>query len=556
MWILILFGIVCCEKEDPIILPQLVISEAFDITNNTATIQAQVIEKGTEEVLEYGFQWQEGREPNEISPVEILDSPFAEGLITTTLSNLKLGTTYYYRIYARTKTDTYRSSTISFSTSSPQLEKLSPTEGTTNTKVVITGQYFGVEPEQVSVFMAGDTASILEMTDTQITFIAPKTSTGSVEVTVRVGGAVSNALPFNYQAGFTFSPNKVRQGVTLSVIIPGQGSGNVFRVGGVKVESEGEYPRNGGREYIVKIPKDVSVGEATIEVVDGNGNSIPNADEAPLTVLSGGNWTQKQSLPEGQVKNTVGFAINNKGYVLIKNNLYTYDPVAEVWSLYQTFDNSVALRYMRAVVIAEKAYILSGTKLWQFDPTTKLLTPRKDFPGNGRRELLSFTDGIHGFFGMGESDGSKNPLDFWKYDPASDTWLRLADFPSDGLNVFNPPVGVYINGKGYIVSAKVYQYDTATDTFAEIESDAYIHMDNAIYVLNNKVYYLDFYLDRFFEYDPVENELIEEVGFPGQDRIDPFTFIINDKMYMGAGWGYIDRRQTTYQDVWQFVPGK
>ena len=58
-------SVTCCypdpsrmRKDEPVVLPNLKIVNAIHITNNTATLQANILEKGTAEIVEFGFIWQ------------------------------------------------------------------------------------------------------------------------------------------------------------------------------------------------------------------------------------------------------------------------------------------------------------------------------------------------------------------------------------------------------------------------------------------------------------------------------------------------------------------
>ena len=70
----------------------------------------------------------------------------------------------------------------------------------------------------------------------------------------------------------------------------------------------------------------------------------------------------------------------------------------------------------------------------------------KDFPGANRVFPFAFSIGDFGYIGGG-FDGSSPLNDFWKYDPNADAWTKMADLPFSGRSacfVFS------IGNKGYV----------------------------------------------------------------------------------------------------------
>ncbi|MFV0365504.1 MAG: Kelch repeat-containing protein [Mangrovibacterium sp.] len=171
----------------------------------------------------------------------------------------------------------------------------------------------------------------------------------------------------------------------------------------------------------------------------------------------------------------------------------------------------------------------------------------------------------YGFVGLGR-DGENDLLsDFWRFDPAADTygsWAKVADFPgiarthavSFSLNGY-----LYV-GTGYTDIAgesadKVlylndfFKYDPATDAWTEIDpmpTEGVISGDGlracTAFVLGNKAY-VGFGYDGINEYKDLyvfdgATETWEAntlTTFPGKKLTGAASFVIGNKAYVGAG---------------------
>src|SRR6185503_14190540 len=111
-------------------------------------------------------------------------------------------------------------------------------------------------------------------------------------------------------------------------------------------------------------------------------------------------WTQKANFPGGPTS-AVAFSINGKGYTgtgvnggyVWYNSFYEYDPASNVW------------------------------------------TPKANFPGAARGYAVGFATANKGYIGGGFS-GTPGVfvayIDFYEYDPLTDTWTQVADYPGAG----------------------------------------------------------------------------------------------------------------------------
>lgn len=552
-----LFVLIGCEKEEPVVLPNLEIVNATQITNNAATLQAKILEKGTAEIIEFGFIWQANGEPfldNPATQKVILDTPVEEGAISATISGLQAGTAYSYKAFVSTQSDTYTSMVTSFQTQTPLIESISPAEGIQDTEVTLTGQYFSSNPDQVKVFVEGEAAEVTAASETQLTFIMPENTPGNVVVQVEVNGVRSTeAANFNYLYSFTLRHHEVRAGKTVVVNVFNSSQGNTYKIGGIEAKQAWTWLNDGYREIGVEVPASLPPGETTIEVFDTDGNPLANAHPDPLTIIPSGTWAKKQDVDVGGYYKTVGFVVNGKGYVIAGDKVHPYDQDTDSWSAPATIDFlSNSFFYLNAFIIEGDAYILADTELYRFDPATLSLEVRQSFPGAGKHYLISFSDGNHLFTGLGYYYSDTNeqiaPADFWKYQPSSDTWMQLADLPSS-IHYANPaPVAAYLHGKGYIFGLdKQVVYDTKAASTLETDVMVDRFEIDHIFTLNNRLYYGR---DTFYEFDPSKEIVLEESTSAAVSANPRFTLIFEDKAYVGVA-----KDGTPAIELWKFTPG-
>ena len=199
-------------------------------------------------------------------------------------------------------------------------------------------------------------------------------------------------------------------------------------------------------------------------------------------------WNKLNDVGMGKRERAVGFALMGKGY------LFGGQDTAEV----------------------------IHKDLWSYDPTTDIWTQKGDLPGSARRDAVSFAIGNYAYVGTG-MDSVSAPTgitlkDFWRYNPLTNAWTAVADFPGMGGNGVYFSTGFSVAGKGYICGGK-----TGSAT----------------------------YTAQLWEYKPSNNQWIQRASFPGGVRYQMASFVVGSKAYVGMG---ID--QNIYKkDMYCYDPG-
>jgi N-acetylneuraminic acid mutarotase len=185
------------------------------------------------------------------------------------------------------------------------------------------------------------------------------------------------------------------------------------------------------------------------------------------------------------------------------------DDVLGNWVWMADFDG-VARSNSVSFVIDEVGYVACGydgydrlKDLWAFDPdgsTRGSWTQKASMPDDAseRNSAVAFVADGNGYVGLG-FDGTDYLGDFWKYMPASNSWVAIDDFPGSARY---GAVGFTSNGYGYVGCG----YDGN-------------------------------YLKDFYVYDPSTESWDDgsTTSFPGTKRLGASTFEIDGDVYLVAG---------------------
>jgi N-acetylneuraminic acid mutarotase len=157
------------------------------------------------------------------------------------------------------------------------------------------------------------------------------------------------------------------------------------------------------------------------------------------------------------------------------------------------------------------------TDFYAYDLRAGFWATKKSFPGTARERAVAFSANGKGYVGLGYNrEQNKEELgDLWQYDPAADTWTRVADF--GGTARYNA-VGFAIGGKAYVGTG--YDGDT--------------------------------YNSDFWEYDVANNSWREIQSYPGEKIEGGLSFVIGENGYVCTG-----RNNGLHNtDFWEFSPSE
>jgi PKD repeat protein len=204
-----------------------------------------------------------------------------------------------------------------------------------------------------------------------------------------------------------------------------------------------------------------------------------------------------------------------------------YDPVANQWTQLANVPGP-ARGYAVGFALGGKGYIGGGISgcggiglndFYSYNPSTGKWDTIAPCPAKGcGQQAVAFAIGNYGYVGTGDSVGSTSvpQKDFWRYDPSSNTWTRMADF---GGGVRGGASGFATCDKGYIGLG----YNNSSQSVVE---------------------------NDFWQYDPVKNSWTQIANFGGVARQVAPSFVINKSCFVTLG---VAGNNATQTDIWEYI---
>lgn len=186
---------------------------------------------------------------------------------------------------------------------------------------------------------------------------------------------------------------------------------------------------------------------------------------------------------------------------------------------------------------------------------------KASFGGEARHRTTTFTIGNYGYLGLGHVNSGIDVEyeDFWKYDPASDSWSQIANYPEG--RCFHA-VGFVIGTKAYVgtgrlengtYSKKFFSYNPATNIWTPVADLLGAARRGAVgFTLNGKGYVGTGQTSGglstdFYEYNPVLDQWISRAPLPSEPRTSAVAFAINNLGYLGTGQTTVGSKNDFYQ---------
>lgn len=173
-----------------------------------------------------------------------------------------------------------------------------------------------------------------------------------------------------------------------------------------------------------------------------------------------------------------------------------------------------------------KFSLLISLALLSFSVTAQWTT-RANFPGTARAKATSFAINDKIYVLGGITNSSLILADFWEYDITTNTWTQKPNFP--GPERYGA-VSFVLGNTGYIATGG---------------------NDNG-------------HLDDMWQYDPATSQWIQRTGLPASQaqhenqRAEAYSFVINNKAYIGGGNGWVFGANSTnniaFTDLWEYNP--
>jgi N-acetylneuraminic acid mutarotase len=208
---------------------------------------------------------------------------------------------------------------------------------------------------------------------------------------------------------------------------------------------------------------------------------------------------------------------------------------------------------------------------WEFDPSTKAWTQKADFPGTWPYGGANFVIDDNAYI-VAASDQQT-----WQYNQTNNTWTRKADYPKYRVNA----TGMSIGGAGYVgcgdngsgpgpnqFARDWYMYVPYFDTWTRIADFPGRQRENAFsFVINNNGYVCsgdsnDFSTTNYFrdcwQYSATTNTWTKKAQFPGTGRANGVGLSANGRGFVTTGVTGTtlgNSKPTFLGDTWEYTPG-
>ena len=555
---LLLFTAACkkeavIQKKD---YPFVVTDSVTDISSNGATFNAKVLDKGKEEIVDFGFKWHYIYYNPPYGRVEV----FCDSSIynTATLDDfnlqwnggLRFNATYTVTAYIKTENYCVLGNKVVFvakNLMTPVIDDFFPKEGFDGTIVKLTGSNFS--PVYSKVFLNDKKAQILRVYKDSIIFKIPQSDfVGDAEISVSV-------LSKN-----VIADKKIRIiGPEIETVFPLSGySGDLVTIKGKHLTNNGSSVELYFDEFRAEI---VDTSETVIKVrIPALENSLLDDKQVIINLMNGKkpvnysetffvkhSWDKKKSppyLPSSYLGGAYqGFSFQNKGYIFYpdESELYRYNSDNNQWDIASTSYHGGKYTRSLYIVIGDILYKIGGQDcfdnktrdVWNYDFSNDKWTKQNDIPFDFTAANFFVIDDIAYVF--------TKERQMWKCDVVNQQYSRLNDIPFNwNSHHFSTPFT--INNKGYVVLfVDTWQYDEQNDTWNKKADNPFYNVGYPRltygFGFNNTGYVLNGGKDLYkYNYNKDDWEFI---SYYPEDRDSYKTsFVIGNRVYLAALWNF------------------
>ena len=297
-------------------------------------------------------------------------------------------------------------------------------------------------------------------------------------------------------------------------------------------------------------------------------------------------FEKRNSIPGDGRSSAVAYVINGKGYVCLGrnsagvqlNDCWEYNPTSDQWTKKASFPGIPRVK-ATATVLKDKAYVGMGHNdntgvyntssclkdFWAYNPETDIWTRLADYPSNYTDACVSYVYNNNIYVGGGFSESSYGN-EFWKYLPDEDKWIRLTDFPGKarfGSVACNNNQHIYY-GTGYRVGnlKDWWEYYPESDTWKKRKdmpgsgrvNATSLCIANRVYVATGRHFGGNLtgghLMSDICEFDVASDCWYKRGDIPDGNRENAISFVIDGKGYIGFG----ENDKSVLNDFWSFNP--
>jgi hypothetical protein len=478
--------------------------DKVDVLTDGALFQAEVESLGNQEILSYGFVWNEsGGTLFENWFRKELTGPLSAGTFNAEIhTDIQQGQVYYVRPFITTDEKTVYGPPAEFTGKGSKTAKVldyGPKAGFDGTLIRLKGEYFSLRQANLSVFVDGHPAEIVRCTEDSLVFKIP--------VSPLIGWATFKIVSSGHEmvivnAFEVYGPEIYESSVTEGF------PGDIITIRGKYLTHYGtpSLRFNGIEAEIIEAGEELitaaipvaysALYDQTVDVWLFTGQKFSSLDTW-FTIKK--TWETKAATPFDWSWVYNAFSYNGKGYILEQNSkiLYDYDPVTDTWSPGSSFpgerdENNIfitagnmllkmggvdhlgpvnsfweydfnteewtrlddipfSFTYSTHVSLNGVEYIITNTgQVWTLDHASRVFTRKNDFVAPVTGFLFAYEENNGIYLTTYGSD--------WSYNAASDTWTSISENPFEKDNYFVHAIGYYLNGTAYVLEDGVDLY--------------------------------------------------------------------------------------------------
>ena len=197
----------------------------------------------------------------------------------------------------------------------------------------------------------------------------------------------------------------------------------------------------------------------SVYVIGGELSNFRDAGDVWCFNIKTSKWKKMNDFPGDDRSYAAFFSIGNKGYLGLgtnfKNDFWEYDPLTDRWKPIADFPGG-ARYHPLFFVINDIAYVGLGQngsgkhddELYAYDPKVNQWTKKLPVTIPPNHHPAMFVIGNKGYLCTGhQADPNRMMNNLYEYDPENDRWKELAAIPSEGRV---GAVGFSLENKGYI----------------------------------------------------------------------------------------------------------
>jgi N-acetylneuraminic acid mutarotase len=448
-------------------------------------------------------------------------------------------------------------------------------------RINLSGKNFNSNPQSLHVYFDKFEAAIVELSDQNLIVTVPDSlDKKSCMIRVKMNNITNSFSEYFNLKTVTltdFTPKVAVTGATIS--LTGQDFSPVIKnnkvtIGGLN--STVTYASTS--ELKVTLPKqDIGYyqdrnSEIIVEVL---GDNIKYSEK----LLINDKWFRLKNSPISKIAPpdyasnyalTNCFVSNGKAYIGMNNRseFWEFNPYNGGWKRLSDFPG-LHRWYGTGFAIENKIYYGTGSSdqkdlndWWVYDIGSDSWSAKTSFPGTARTGAVAFSIGNSGYLGTGFDWGFNSSLrgynDFWKYNPADDSWIRISDYPMMdywgiwwGVGIANEQ-DAFIGLGSTIVSGnysqRIFKYSPLTDTWKRISNYPFpggnvplsFILDGKTYIKTGATKDFYFYNDNLDTWSLLQTDILS-------DYFGGISFSSGGKAYVGLG-------QTN--SMWEYDPSK